>query len=174
MHGSAAYARYERHKWSSVRNLEGSDAFVSHFMYSVLSSISISDQRSRGAIAIPDPTAIPIGDSAWGRAAASRVRIGPISPRCADDGGRALGPLRSALTCGARASDRAKHAALTGSVLGGGWTDRRRPCAMVPPAVTAAAGAGPSMSILLLLFRAGRYVCVSAGPVFVRLAGMAN
>jgi hypothetical protein len=27
-------------------------------MYSVLSSISISDQRSRGAIAIPDPTAI--------------------------------------------------------------------------------------------------------------------
>ena len=56
------------------------------------------------------------------------------------------------------------------TVLGGGWTDRRRPWCRLP----AAAGAGPSMSILLLLFRAGRYVCVSAGPVFVRHAGMAN
>jgi hypothetical protein len=142
------------------------------FMYSVLSSISISDQRSRGASAVRAiMRAIPRG----GRSALrcdSRRAIGPISPRCADDGGRALGPLRSALTCGARASDRAKHAALTGSVLGGGWrwTDRRRPWCRLP----AAAGAGPSMSILLLLFRAGRYVCVSAGPVFVRHAGMAN
>jgi hypothetical protein len=33
-------------------------------MYSVLSSISISDQRSRGAIAIPDPTAMR-ASSAW-------------------------------------------------------------------------------------------------------------
>jgi hypothetical protein len=140
------------------------------FMYSVLSSISISDQRSRGASAVRAiMRAIPRGGDGP-RCVHSRRAIGPISPRCADDGGRALGPLRSALTCGARASDRAKHAALTGSVLGGGWTDRRRPCAMVPPAVTAAAGAGPSMSILLLLFRAGRYVCVSAGPVFVRHA----
>lgn len=166
------YARYERHKWSSVRNLEDPMLLqaILIFMYSVLSSTSISDVSSilaaRSRFARSCARSPADGASALCIARA----IGPISPRCADDGGRALGPLRSALTCGARASDRAKHAALTGSVLGGGWTDRRRPWCRLP----AAAGAGPSMSILLLLFRAGRYVCVSAGPVFVRHAGMAN